>query len=256
MKLESIDRSKSLHVIASCVLLGLFAFCIFGCAASKPPASPPGYPKPYKVLGKWYQPLPHSHGFGQCGIASWYGKQFHGRKTANGETYDMYGISAAHKTLPLGTHVWVRNLQNNRELAVRINDRGPFVKDRIIDLSYGAAQKLGIVESGTAPVELMALGVEADRNTAVDSGKDYKAIDYYKGNFTFQVGAFKVKENAERLRETLSSKYENSHISVFDRGDETFYRVRVGRNETLQDAEAYEKILLRDGFKDVFIIAE
>jgi rare lipoprotein A len=198
-------------------------------------------------MGKWYQPLPNARGFGQCGIASWYGKQFHGRKTSNGETYDMYGISAAHKTLPLGTIVWVRNLDNNRELKVRINDRGPFVKDRIIDLSYGAAQKLGIVASGTAPVELVAIGIEAGTNTP---------LDYYKGNFTFQVGAFIVKENAERLKHELSQRYENAHIAVFDNGEETFYRVRVGKNDNLKAAEAYEKILIQDGFKDIFIIAE
>ena len=225
----------------------LMSVLIFGCATPKAPVRPEGYPKPYKVLGKWYQPLPHARGFGQCGIASWYGKKFHGRKTSNGETYDMYGISAAHKTLPLGTHVWVRNLKNNKELKVRINDRGPFVKDRIIDLSYGAALKLGIVESGTAPVELVALGIETGSNTS---------LDYYKGNFTFQVGAFKVKENAERLKQKLGQTYTNAHIAVYDSGEEIFYRVRVGKNDNLKAAEAYEKLLIQDGFKDVFIIAE
>ena len=238
------------------ILFCLLNFLIFGCTLPKQPVRPTGYPKPYKVLGKWYQPLPHARGFGQCGLASWYGKKFHGRKTANGETYDMYGISAAHKTLPLGTHVWVRNLKNNKELKVRINDRGPFVKDRIIDLSYGAAQKLGIVESGTAPVELVALGIETGPQLSKKSAQEATLLDYYKGNFTFQVGAFKVRENAERLKQELSQKYENTHIAVFDSGEETFYRVRVGKNDTLKSAEAYEKILIRDGFKNVFIIAE
>jgi len=219
-----------------------------GCATQgKPPIQPAGYPKPYKVLGKWYQPLPHARGFGQCGIASWYGKKFHGRKTSNGETYDMYGISAAHKTLPLGTYVWVRNLQNNRELKVRINDRGPFVKDRIIDLSYGAAEKLGIVESGTAPVELVALGIEEGSNTP---------LDYYKGNFTFQVGAFRSRENADRLKSQLNEKYENAHIAVFNNGEEVFYRVRVGKYTDLKAAEAFEKVLIDDGYEGVFVIAE
>jgi len=231
-------------------------FTLSGCATTKPPNSPPGYPRPYKVLGKWYQPLPHARGFGQCGVASWYGEKFHGRKTANGEIYDMYGISAAHKTLPLGTYVWVRNLQNNKELKVRINDRGPFVKDRVIDLSYGAAQKLGIVESGTAPVEIVALGIEAEPDASGGSESNYQAIDYYKGNFTFQVGAFKVKENAERFRDALSQKYQNAHIAVWDTGEETFYRVRIGKNDNLEAAQAYEKKLIGDGFKDAFIIAE
>ncbi|MBW1812869.1 MAG: septal ring lytic transglycosylase RlpA family protein [Deltaproteobacteria bacterium] len=249
-------RNKRVALTAWLVFICSLNFLIFGCATPKPPVRPTGYPKPYKVLGKWYQPLPHARGFGQCGLASWYGKKFHGRKTSNGETYDMYGISAAHKTLPLGTHVWVRNLKNNKELKVRINDRGPFVKDRIIDLSYGAAQKLGIVESGTAPVELVALGIETDTLQSEKPGQEAASLDYYKGNFTFQVGAFKVRENAERLKQELTQKYENAHIAVFDSGEETFYRVRVGKNDTLKAAEAYEKILIRDGFKNVFIIAE
>ncbi len=168
----------------------------------------------------------------------------------------MYGISAAHKTLPLGTHVWVRNLENNREITVRINDRGPFVNDRIIDLSYGAAQQLGIVKSGTAPVEIVAMGIETGSDSSASSGQVPQPLDYYKGKFTFQVGAFKVKGNADRLKEELGQKYQNAHIAVFDSGEETFYRVRVGQNNDLKEAEAYEQILIQDGFKDVFIIAE
>lgn len=251
-----IYRNRHISITNCFICFCILSLSLFGCATPKPPVSPPGYPRPYKVLGKWYQPLPHARGFGQCGIASWYGEKFHGRKTSNGETYDMYGISAAHKTLPLGTYVWVRNLKNNRELKVRINDRGPFVKDRIIDLSYGAAKKLGIVESGTAPVEIMALGVETDTDGTENSVHEYASLDYDKGNFTFQVGAFKVRENAEKFKQELGQKYQNAHIVVFDSGEETFYRVRVGGNDSLKEAEAYEKILLRDGFKDVFIIAE
>jgi rare lipoprotein A len=119
-------------------------------------SSRPNYPKPYKISGKWYQPLPYARGYRERGLASWYGKKFHGRKTANGETYNMYGISAAHKTLPLGTYVTVKNLDNGKTLVVRINDRGPFVKGRIIDLSYGAAKKLGVVGPGTARVDVLA----------------------------------------------------------------------------------------------------
>jgi rare lipoprotein A len=130
------------------------------------------------------------------------------------------------------------------------------VKDRIIDLSYGAAQKLGIVKSGTAPVELVALGVETGTHVTGKSRQEGASLDYYKGNFTFQVGAFTVRENAERLKKDLSQKYENAHINVLDNGEEIFYRVRVGKNNTLEAAEAYEKVLIQDGFKDVFIIAE
>ena len=101
-------------------------------------------PKPYKVLGKWYRPLAHAQGFCQQGIASWYGKDFHGKPTATGETYNMYGISAAHKILPMGTIVRVRNLKNGRILDMRINDRGPFIPGRIIDLSQGAPNIWGL----------------------------------------------------------------------------------------------------------------
>ena len=125
-------RSRVLPLI----LIGAFFYLISGCTTTSnpPPKKPAGYPKPYKVFGKWYQPLPDSKGFRQRGIASWYGKDFHGKKTSNGETYDMYAMTAAHKTLPLGTYVRVHNLENNRTLEVRINDRGPFVRGRIIDL--------------------------------------------------------------------------------------------------------------------------
>ncbi|MEJ2284633.1 MAG: septal ring lytic transglycosylase RlpA family protein, partial [Desulfobacterales bacterium] len=171
-----------------------------GCASTyePPPKRPAGYPKPYKVFGKWYQPLPHSKGFRQRGIASWYGKDFHGKKTSNGDIYNMYAMTAAHKTLPLGTFVRVRNLENNHEVEVRVNDRGPFVRGRIIDLSYAAAKDIGIVGPGTARVEVVALGTPV--STDAGSSTSYVQGDYYSGNFTYQVGAFVNRENAERQK--------------------------------------------------------
>ena len=148
-----ITHPSGRHLILTAALAALLT----GCAASTPqqpaakkhpvyePAKPqtqtrkPATQKSYKVMGKWYHPVAQSDGFTQKGKASWYGKKFHGRKTANGERYDMYGLSAAHKTLPLGTWVRVNNRDNDRTLDVRLNDRGPFVRGRIIDLSYGAA---------------------------------------------------------------------------------------------------------------------
>jgi rare lipoprotein A len=120
--------------------------------------------KPYKVFGKTYYPLKSSEGFVQEGLASWYGKKFHNRLTANGEIYDMYAITAAHKTLPLPTWVWVLNLENHRGMVIRINDRGPFVGDRIIDLSYAAAQVLGSGKAGIAKVRISALPLDAQHN--------------------------------------------------------------------------------------------
>ncbi len=237
------------------ILVALLYF-IDGCATSapSPPKRPPGHPKPYKVFGKWYQPLPDSYGFRQRGIASWYGKDFHGKKTSNGEIYDMYAMTAAHKTLPLGTYVRVHNLGNNRRVAVRVNDRGPFVRGRIIDLSYTAANEIGIVGSGTARVEVIALATPA--TTDGGTPRSYEPVDLYSGNFTFQIGAFVNRENAERLTAKLNGKYKNAHITVYDRGDQIFYRVRVGKFTTLQQAGAQESILIRDGYIDLFIVAE
>ena len=114
--------------------------------------------KPYTINGERYEPLSSYGGFVQSGIASWYGIDFHGKTTSNGEMYNMYAMTAAHKTLPLGVYVKVSNKDNGRDAVVRINDRGPFVAGRIIDLSYSAAKDLGVVEGGTASVTIEALG--------------------------------------------------------------------------------------------------
>jgi rare lipoprotein A len=216
-----------------------FFYLVIGCAATyePPPKQPAGYPKPYKVFGKWYQPLPHSKGFRQRGIASWYGKDFHGKKT-----------------LPLGTYVRVHNLENNRKIDVRINDRGPFVRGRIIDLSYTAAKDIGIVGPGTARVEIFALGTPA--TTDGGSSRTYVQGDYFSGNFTYQVGAYVNRENAEKQKRELEGRYKNAHITVFDRGDQIFYRVRIGKFTTLEDAVRHEEILIQDGYPDAILIAE
>ncbi|MCW8825154.1 MAG: septal ring lytic transglycosylase RlpA family protein [Gammaproteobacteria bacterium] len=143
------------------------------------PLSPGGNPASYKVFGKQYKVLKSSAGFVQRGDASWYGTKFHGNKTSNGERYDMYAISAAHKSLPIPTYLEVTNLENGRKLIVRVNDRGPFHSGRIIDLSYAAAAKLGYAGKGTAPVEIRAIDVaqyqrEKLRTTAVRSPNQVK----------------------------------------------------------------------------------
>ena len=157
------------------------------------------------------------------GIASWYGHPYHGRQTANGETYDMYKISAAHRTLPFNTRVRVHDLQNGREVEVRINDRGPFVAGRIIDLSYAAAQVMHM--DGIAPVRLEILGLNTDP-------------ELLPGTFAVQVGAFTDRNNAERLKATISRQYGPVAIQEFDRGDYLFYRVRVGQETT--EAAAFD----------------
>ncbi|MEQ9564672.1 MAG: septal ring lytic transglycosylase RlpA family protein [Pseudomonadales bacterium] len=116
-----------------------------------------GNKSPYTVLGQTYEVLPSSHGFIQEGTASWYGRKFHGRPTSNGERFDMYGMTAAHKSLPIPTYVEVTNLDNGRKVVLRVNDRGPFLSERNIDLSWGAAAKLGFADLGTARVRVVAL---------------------------------------------------------------------------------------------------
>lgn len=241
-------------------VLALALALISACTSAPPPSPPPPstkapppstrLPKPYKVMGEWYQPLADAKGFAQQGIASWYGQDFHGKPTSCGELYNMFGISAAHKTLPLGTWVKVRNLDNQRELELRVNDRGPFVRGRIIDLSYGAAQELGVVGPGTAQVEVIALG------TPAEGGSGYVPGDYYSGNFTFQVGAFRERGNAERLLARLDRTYSNAHITTWFNGNETLYRVRVGKCTSLEEASRYESLLIAGGFPDAFTIAE
>lgn len=115
----------------------------------------------YEVLGRTYRTLDTSEGFSEEGNASWYGEEFHGRATSSGEPYDMYAMSAAHRTLPLPTYLEVTNLDNGRTVVVRVNDRGPFHRDRILDVSYAAAVRLGLVDTGTARVRIRAVGPPA-----------------------------------------------------------------------------------------------
>jgi rare lipoprotein A len=254
---SALPRTLCRWALCGCLL----ALVVAGCRSVSPPppreapAAPQSYPAPYRVGRQWYQPIPDAEGFRERGTASWYGRKFHGRKTSSGEIYDMYGVSAAHKTLPFGTVVRVHNLGNGRVLDVRINDRGPFVKGRIIDLSYGAATQLGVVGPGTAPVEIVARAAPARKVREAGGGEHLVAVDLTTGNFTFQVGAFQDRGNAERLAAKLKREHRHVHVASFDRGDGLFHRVRVGRATTLEEAEAYEQKLIRQGF-DVFIVAE
>ncbi len=147
--------------------------------------------KPYTVFGKTYYPSFVSIGEEFSGIASWYGPDFHSKKTANGEMYDMNADTAAHKTLPMNTIVRVTNLNNNKSAIVRINDRGPFVDGRIIDLSYSAGKEIGIDKTGTAPVKLVVLGF--DGVVAKSGSKESKSVS----SIAVQIGAFRNKSGAD-----------------------------------------------------------
>ena len=200
------------------------------------------------------RPEPVKKGWTQKGEASWYGKPYHGRQTANGERYDMHKVSAAHQTLPFDTVIRVKNLDNGRELKVRINDRGPFVRGRIIDLSYGAAKKIDLVGPGTAKVKIVALGQAGKPEP--DGRRIYQPVAYDRGNFTIQVGAFKDRYNAEQFVRKLDATYVNAHMMAYNEGGEPYYRVRVGKCSTLAQAAEYENYLVRNGFPDAFTVAE
>ena len=161
-------------------------------------------------------------GWSQTGTASWYGEDFHGRPTASGETYNMYGISAAHNTLPLGTRCRVTNLDNGNTCVLTINDRGPFVGRRILDLSYGAARRLGMVESGLATVRIDVL--------------DARAV--YTAAYTLQFGAYKEKPNAMAMAERLKAMNYDPNIEPGQAQGELYYRVRLGRFTSFDKAKS------------------
>jgi rare lipoprotein A len=214
--------------------------------------------QPYVVDGQTYYPIPSAEGFVQEGLASWYGKEFHGRPTASGEVFDMYYPSAAHKTLPLGTHVRVANLASNTEIIVRINDRGPFVKGRIIDLSYAAAKDVGLLGPGVAPVRIEALARQVGE-VEEPMGLKRPVVeiqDLEEGLFTVQVGAFGDRQNALRLADRLMPHFGDAEVSAYvdkDRG--TLYRVRVSKARSLTQASRIEQKLEAMGFAEAFIIA-
>lgn len=163
------------------------------------PRSRQGNKSPYTVAGRSYQILPTSKGYIELGTASWYGKKFHGHLTSNGETYNMFGMSAAHKSLPLPTYLQVTNLDNGRKVIVRVNDRGPFHSQRVVDLSYAAAIKLGFVDEGTAQVK-----IEAIDPVAWQLAKAVPAAGS-AGRVYLQVGAFSKRETAVQLKQRVQS---------------------------------------------------
>jgi len=192
------------------------------------PKSKYGNPDSYIVNGKKYFVRRDSSGFIERGIASWYGTKFHGRRTSSGETYDMYAMTAAHKTLPLPTYVTVRNLYNGHSITVKVNDRGPFHENRVIDLSYVAALKLGIVKDGTGLVEVRAIDPGYFRGEPVPVQSQTTISKSGKG-FYVQVGAFSNYENALQLTKKLTGLADNLiHISETIVSKEKLYRVRFG----------------------------
>jgi rare lipoprotein A len=198
------------------------------------PRSAKGNPPFYTVLGKRYFVLPTSSGYLERGVASWYGPGFHAQSTSNGERYDMYAMSAAHKTLPLPAYVQVTNLQNGRSVTVRVNDRGPFKDTRIIDLSYTAAAKLGMLRDGTAFVEVRAVSASQQAENPTVSPA---------GSLFVQAGAFATEANAARLVTQLRAQgIENANVRSDQVDGQALYRVRVGPVPTVPE---FDRVLAR-----------
>ncbi len=200
--------------------------------------------KPYRVSGKTYYPTTVSIGDTFSGVASWYGRDFHGKKTSNGEFYNMYGMTAANKILPMNTMVKVTNLQNSRSAIVRVNDRGPFVKTRIIDLSYAAASRLGVVSKGTAPVRLEIIGFGGVVSTSKTRVKSVSMT-----NFLVQIGAFRKKSGAQRFaaqNTNILSRYK-SLIKEYSYEGYPIYRVYLSGFESENEARDFISKGLFDG---------
>jgi rare lipoprotein A len=217
---------------------------IFGCASRRPIADrrqpPPvqseaaapdtaaAAPRRTKTAG-----ISVPQGYSEEGNASWYGAPFHGRRASNGEIYDMYKLTAAHRTLPFETMVRVTNLNNGKSTVVRITDRGPFVENRVIDLSFAGAREIDSVGAGIVPVRLEILSAVGDPTS---------------GFFTVQVGAFRDPANAERLRDRLNASYSPIFIQQYDSPDGLYYRVRVGRVSGEDAARQFgEQLRSREG---------
>lgn len=230
---------------ATAVLLLLCLLPLSPAAGAKVPKTQ----RPYTINSKTYYPIPSAKGYRKQGVASWYGPGFHGNKTSNGETYNMHAMTAAHKTLPMNTTLLVRNLENGKKVVVRINDRGPFVRGRIIDLSRRAAEVLGILGKGTARVELVALA-EA-RNGAANLVYE----DILHGEYFVQIGAFRLKNNARKLAKRFNKAGHHTVIYPWRKKTERrVYRLLVYVGDTLAKAEKAERLLRDKGYRDAFII--
>jgi rare lipoprotein A len=238
-----------------------------GDAVPRPePRSKYGNGPVYEVFGQRYTVMPSAGGYQERGVASWYGKKFHGNLTSNRETYDMYAMTAAHKTLPLPTYVRVRNLRNGKSIVVRVNDRGPFVHNRIIDLSYSAALKLDMIKDGTSLVEVTAINFDepqGDRPTRVSTPSKPPAEPAAapgpaaSNNVYVQVGAFGDRTNAERRLDALSrAGVGNAFIHDERLADRVLYRVRIGPVADVVQYDVLVEELENIGINDPYLITE
>ncbi|MDD3293231.1 MAG: septal ring lytic transglycosylase RlpA family protein [Geobacteraceae bacterium] len=241
-------RAKRFLLSLSCLLLA-------ACGTTGPRvAVEPGHPglrpwqRPYTVDGRRYAPLQNADGYREEGLASWYGAEEHGGHTSNGETFDMHKPTAAHKTLPLGCVIRVTNKLNGKTTVARVNDRGPFVEGRIVDLSYRGAKDLDLLKSGVAPVTLEVLDSAFQPPAAV--------IGTATSIYTLQVAAFTDCERARSVSEKIKKELKFATVRRVDTERGSIYRVHAGRFRSRSDAEAAKDALARNGFPDTFVVTE
>ncbi len=243
-----------------------------------PQRSRRGNPPVYEVMGQRYYVMNSSTGYRESGTASWYGPDFHGRPTSSGETYDMHAMTAAHKTLPIPTWVEVTNQRNGRSVIVKVNDRGPFVDGRIIDMSYAAAEALDMVRAGTVPVYVRALGEPAAPPTIISARaipapeperRSFSIIseaaaatpgvdDAPMQNIYAQVGAFSMHENALKMIGTLRAGGLNSAFVLSETGgvSDTLHRVRIGPLASIAAYDELVEVLATLGLTDSRLVFE
>jgi len=215
--------------------------------------------RPYAVFGVSYRPLASSRGYRERGVASWYGKKFHGRPTSSGEPYDMYAMTAAHKTLPLPSYARVRNLNNGRSVVVRVNDRGPFLHNRLIDLSYAAAERLGITATGTGIVEVEGLTGDEPAPVTVARAPEIipRAVAAEPPRLYLQVGAFTSRANAEGLKERLArADFKPVQVQRAERDATPLYRVRIGPITSVDESDQLAARVLAQGLPNPVIVVE
>jgi rare lipoprotein A len=264
MAMAGYFHRKALRAALVAGLLSLVAAC---AGVTRPEASRlpvvtdpapivPGTMRPYQIRGRWYQPA-EQPGYDQTGLASWYGDQFHGRPTATGERFDMHALTAAHKTLPLPGLVEVTNLANGRRIVVRVNDRGPFVDNRIIDLSRGSAEALGMLQVGVGEVRVRYLG-RAPRTGGgttlqqADAGRvpSQPPMSSMRGGYWIQAGAFSDRRAARRVADQLGDR------ATVDVGREDgLFRVLVGPWPDPNAAERSRQAVIARGYMDALLIS-
>ena len=206
---------------------------------------------PFLFNNSMYSPTPPAGGYSETGVASWYGRGFHGKRTSSGERYDVNEMTAAHRQLPMDTLLLVKNLENGRETIVRVNDRGPFVKGRILDLSQSAAKALKLEGKGTARVTVVAL---SETGRPVQIPPQDQPLDASDGSFYVQVGAFTREMNAEHMQKRFSDAGHTTTVSKVSGKKATIYRVLIFAGRDLSKALLAKRTLQQNGHKGAFVL--